>query len=467
MTCFTRGHVRMVLARFERLAARHTALLFGVAILVSLAVTVTLRDSRGFESRGADGRRWDDLAGYVSWMRLVTLGGVQDAYHGTYLDTYSTYGPVILYGYQVVGNAYRLLVDPEYDRARAEESPWPVRAVKAVAWFWHMLTAGAVYFFVRRTAGAGRAAIAAGLLAANPAALFDIARWGQPDGAHSFFVVMAVGLFTLGWPGVSWAMLALAILAKPQGLILLPPLLTATWMYGRHGAVVRGVTIGAACTCIVLLPFIVTGRLGEVLGLPGTIASVLPAVTANAHNLWWLVLAARGIAEPLAVEDSVRLIGPLSYRSVAAVLVGVQFAFASWLLWTGRARLAEAAALATLGWFLCTTQAHENHLFLVLPLLALAWPERPRLLVIFAILSTTILINMLAGTTAAQITGRLANDPDGRIIAAVRIMNAVTNVVCFGVWAIWAARRVSAPHRYISTHTLAPYGFHQARTESP
>jgi hypothetical protein len=431
----------VTLARLERLAARHSVLLFGVAILLSLCVTVMLRDSRGFESRGADGRRWDDLAGYVSWMRLVTLGGVQDAYHGTYLDTYSTYGPVILYGYQVVGNGYRLFVDPAYDQSRAEESPWPVRAVKAVAWFWHIVTAGAVYFLVRLAAGAGRAAIAAGLLAANPAALFDVARWGQPDGAHSFFAVMAVGLFTLGQPVVSWAMLAMAILAKPQGLIILPPLLTATWMYGRHSAVIRGATVAAACTCVVLMPFIVTGRLGEVLGLPGTIASVLPAVTANAHNMWWLVLSARGIAEPLAVEDSLRVIGPLSYRSVAAVLVALQFAFTSWLLWTGRTRLAEAAALATLGWFLFTTQAHENHLFLALPLLALAWPERPRLLVIFGVLSVTILINMAAGATAARITSALANDADGRIIATLRNMNAVINVICFGVWAVWAARR--------------------------
>ena len=91
--------------------------------------------------------------------------------------------------------------------------------------------------------------------------------------------------------------------------------------------------------------------------------------------MWWLVLQARA-QDPLFVYDGLRVLGPLSFRTVAAALVGSTMLLTTWLFWTRRAGLAEAAALGVLSWFTFTTQAHENHLFFALPLLALAWPQR-------------------------------------------------------------------------------------------
>jgi hypothetical protein len=428
-------HIRPRPAPGRWAGPRRADALFAVAVLVALAVSFALRDSRGFPARGPDGRRYDDLAGYVYWTRLVTLGGIQAAYSGSYLETYATYGPVILYTYQAVGNAYRLLVDPSYDRERAEENPWLVRGIKAVALGWHLLTAGAIYLLVRRTAGPTRAACAGALYVASPAALFGIGRWAQPDGAHSLFAVLAVGCLSAGALTWGWVMLTLGALAKPQGAVLLPLVVLASWRAGGARGLASGLGAGAAAAAVVLLPFIVTGRLGEVLTLPGTIASVLPAVTANAHNAWWLVLAHRGVAEPLAVRDTAPVLGPLTYRAVAAVLVAAQFLLGGWLYWTGRARLAEAAALCALGWFVFTTQAHENHLFVALPLLVLAWPERPHLLLVFGVLSLTVLINMVTGPSLAALLSGLARDQEGRLIAGLRVLNAATNVLCLAAWA--------------------------------
>ena len=49
------------------------------------------------------------------WTRLVTLGGIQSAYGGTWPETYAVYPPVTLYPYQAVGNVYRWLQDPDFD----------------------------------------------------------------------------------------------------------------------------------------------------------------------------------------------------------------------------------------------------------------------------------------------------------------------------------------------------------------
>ena len=112
----------------------------------------------------------------------------------------------------------------------------------------------------------------------------------------------------------------------------------------------------------------------------------MPVVAADAHNFWWLVLAAARSGPALRAGRRARL-GPLTYRMVAAALVGAVLLLTYWLYWTRRASLAEAAALGVLGWFTFTTQAHENHLFFALPLLSLAWPTRRSLLVPFGVLS--------------------------------------------------------------------------------
>jgi hypothetical protein len=183
---------------------------------------------------------------------------------------------------------------------------------------------------------------------------------------------------------------------------------------------------------------VLTGHLRELLSLPGTIASVMPVVSADAHNLWWLVLEPRGI-EPLFTTDTARLGGPVSFRLAAGGLVVVQFLFSYWLYWTDRAGLAEAAALGVLGWFVFTTQAHENHLFLALPLLALAWPTRPTLLVVYAALSASVLLNMaLHDQLLLEALGRSLDDG---VVQRLRLLNAAVNVLTFVGWSLAVALR--------------------------
>jgi hypothetical protein len=193
-----------------------------------------------------------------------------------------------------------------------------------------------------------------------------------------------------------------------------------------------------ATAALVVSPFIVTGRLSELLTLPGTIASVMPVVSADAHNFWWLVLERRGL-DPLFVLDTTRLGGPFTYRLVAGALVLAQFGMTYWLYLSGRASLAESAALGALGWFVFTTQAHENHLFFALPLLALAWPARRGLLVPFVLLSCTVLLNMaLHDQLLLERWGFHLQDP---VVDRLRLINAATNVLCFLGWTLWALVR--------------------------
>ncbi len=420
---------------------RATAL-FLAAVVLALTVGHLLRDTPGFVVRNADGTYEGDIVHYVYWTRLVTLGGIQAAYSGTWPETYAVYPPVPLYAYQAVGNLYRLSQDPTFDPDAAQQSLWLREAIKFVALTWHLLAAFAIYVLVWRRFGSSAAALAGAVYVANPALLYDVAHWAQPDGAHSLFSVMAIG-------SLSWGALSLAALAKPQAWVLVPLLAVATVRERGVRALARGALIGLVVAFVIVLPFLVTGRLGELLSLPDHVSSVMPVVSADAHNLWWIVTAMRHV-DPLFTPDSTRLVGPVTYRIAAAALVLAQFVFTYWLYWSRRVILPEAAALGVLGWFVFTTQAHENHLFFALPLLALALPGRPRLLLIYGLLSLSLLLNMALHDQL--LIEALGGDIDDAWLIAARQLNAVLNVLC---WLGWSLARISG--QYVARQEPRPH----------
>jgi Gpi18-like mannosyltransferase len=423
--------------------------LFAGACLLTLVVGHLLRDTPGYMVRNPDGSVSGDITHYVYWTRLVTLEGIQSAYAGTWPETYAVYPPVPLYAYQAVGTVYRWLQDPTFEPLAAQHSLWLREAIKFVALTWHLLTAAAIFLIVGRTSTLQAGAVAGALYVANPAALFDVAHWAQPDGAHSLFSVLAIGLLGLGQLVAPWAAMGAAALTKPQAWAILPLLALAT--VRSHGimGLARGLVAGGAIGLLIVLPFVVSGRIGELLSLPGTVASVMPVVSADAHNFWWLVLEPRG-QDPLFVQDGARALGPLTYRTVAAALVGAIVLLTCWLYWTRRASLAEAAALGVLGWFTFTTQVHENHLFFALPLLSLAWPTRRWLLVPFGAITLTLLGNMwLHDQLLLEALGSGLQDP---LVERLRLLDATVNVLCCIGWAALAALR--APDSSASSATV-------------
>jgi hypothetical protein len=438
--------------------------LFGGAVVLTLLVGHLLRDTAGYMVRNPDGTISGDITHYVYWTRLVTLGGIQVAYDGTWPETYAVYPPINLYAYQAVGNVYRLLQDPTFDPVRAQDSLFLRQGIKFVALTWHLLTGAAIVLIVRRLGAANvLAAAAGGLYLVNPAALYDVAHWAQPDGAHSLFSVLAIGSLSLGGLNLAWAALALAALAKPQAWSIVPLLAIATWRGHGLAGVVRSGGIAALVGLVVILPFLVTGHLGQLLSLPGVVSSVMPVVSADAHNFWWLLTGSRG-EDALFIPDAVRLIGPLTYRLAAGALVGAMLVLSAWVLWTRRASLAEAAALGVLGWFTFTTQAHENHLFFALPLLSLAWPARRSLLVPFGVISVTLLLNMvLHDQFVLEGLGRGLEDP---LLVRLRLANAALNVVCCLGWALAATLR--SPSSEVVSGTVKYWPRHiQVRGKAP
>jgi len=144
------------------------ALVLGTAVL-----SVPLLGTSGYEG---------DIARFKAWSRWAALEGVTTLY--AMPRPYDVdYPPVTLYMYGLAGMAYRLLSDTSFDLQHALESGGLTVAVKAIGFMFHLIGAVLVSRVVSARAGPGAGIAAAAAYAVNPAALYAVAHWGQPDPA--------------------------------------------------------------------------------------------------------------------------------------------------------------------------------------------------------------------------------------------------------------------------------------------
>lgn len=358
--------------------------LVGGCLLLALAVGLGAATGPGYPT---------DSAHYKYWTRLVTVEGIHRAYRGAWPETYAIYPPVHLYYYRLVGEVYRRAVDPAFDLDRARESRLLTFLLKVPAVLAHVAAAGVVYLTARPRFGFGPALAATAAYAFNPGLVFTVSGWGQPDSVHTLFLLAGFGLLGGGRVAPAWVMFALAAMSKPQAWAVLPLGAWASVRWFGLGPTLVGLGAGSAVGLGLVVPFVFGGTVGELLTLPVQTAAVMPVVSANAHNLWWLLTRGQG----LNIPDSAPLVGPVSYRAagLGLALGAVGAALGAVGRRPDRLKLWVLAAFAGFGFFMLAPQVHENHLFFVPALLAPVWPADRPLAAAFGLVSLTYLVNLL------------------------------------------------------------------------
>src|ERR1019366_226497 len=174
-----------------------------IFILVALGLVKTLA-LLAFPGFGVD------VGSYQAWaMQISDLGPAHTYQQGYFLD----YPPGYLYALWIAGSVARA-VGASGDMLRIiVESP------ALIADFFLSIV---VFAYVRRTEYRKVALIAMLMVALNPALLFDTVVWGQSDSVLTLVMWLAVVATLSGEYEISWALAALAVLIKPQGLMLVP-----------------------------------------------------------------------------------------------------------------------------------------------------------------------------------------------------------------------------------------------------
>jgi hypothetical protein len=311
------------------------------------------------------------------------------------------YPPLALDELGVIGRIYMTAT-----RGRFPNDVGLTTAIKgAIALLDAVLTA-LLFLVVRRIAGARAAWWGALAYWVNPAVLMTTTL-GYIDVFLAIPTVGALIAASYGRPWLAGALFTAAAATKPQGLFIAPAAALALW--NAEASLLAAAAASAMAAAILVAPLVAAGTIFYMVRSVAVLAGH-NMLSALAFNLWWIVsylfeaAAARGQGLGAALRAHPDVL-PHAYamehgfpnpRIVAVVLVG---AAVVWALATAiRARdLGLQAALAAFivdAYFTLSVQVHENHFFLVLPLLALAAALRREFAPVLAALSVTFALNL-------------------------------------------------------------------------
>lgn len=219
-----------------------------------------------------------------------------------------------------------------------------------------------------------------GIIALNPALLATGPVWGQVDLFPAFLAMLSLSC-ALRPQKIVWSfpLFILSLLTKFQMIAFLP-VLGALWIR-RAKIAWKGIPMAALWAFVVLLPFIVTGSLSQVMSSAYVkSASMYPYATFNAANLW-MILA--GNIHP----DNVPLFGlsPEGLgRFVTINVIGkvlfVLFSLGIFIRSLGTRNPRKAfrfCALTGLAFFVLLPEMHERYIVCAVPP-ALLWLSRSR-----------------------------------------------------------------------------------------
>ncbi len=283
-----------------------------------------------------------------------------------------------------------------------------------------LLTTSLIYYWSRRWSPPRRAALITALYTFAPPVWINVAWWGQVD---ALLILPLLGLVVLlprargRWSWVCWAV---ALLIKPQAIVLAPLLYAATLRrHGREG-LVEGGAIAVSLIVAGCAPLVMRGQgpglLQAYLGSVGR----FPKLTNGAYNLWYLVTLGDSGA------DIARGLGSVSFRLIGMALMGLVAVVVCLALLRradGPAR-AEAAVVLALGFFLLPTQIHERYLFLSLAFVALCMAHDRRMIVVFMGLAASATLNIVGALKAfaPPIYAVMAGSPAPLVIAAFNLL---------------------------------------------
>ncbi|MEM3087311.1 MAG: glycosyltransferase family 39 protein [Halobacteria archaeon] len=365
-------------------SARRERLLLIVLLSASLALRAALFPLPGYAT---------DLDTFAAWHAEAATN-----LSGFYGAVWSDYPPLNIHMFALIGRAEGAAgllgsVAAPFDFTEALFLKLPQNLVD--------LGVAALLFLWLRPKGSRIALAGAAAYAFNPATMFNLAVWGQWDSLYTLFMAGALVAVLRGRPGTaarwrpgwfeaSGVLLALAVLTKPQGVLVMPVI---AYLLLREGGLRRAVTSGlaaAAAVLAVIAPF--QGASNPVAFIAERYFSgydVYKETSLNAYNLWALA-GMRESDQTVAMGLPLQAWGWLAFLAIAGLLV-----------WKMHTRYAEAADrdllllqvafLTVFAFFMVATRIHERYLFPVFALLALMWP-RGRLL--YAALTGSHLFNL-------------------------------------------------------------------------
>lgn len=342
--------------------------MIALALFVSLIIRLYLS---GFEGHGFD------IDTFKKWSNGVYFTGFSHFYSGVGSD----YPPLYIYILWAIGKINKLYISHSF------ESPFFLIMLKIPAIIADIATAFLIFIIARKYVSFKVAYLAMVSYAFNPAIIYNSAIWGQVDSVYTLFFMIALMFFVSGRPVYSGMSLVLAILTKPQSLVLLP--LFALAMIKKYPPVTVAKVTASSCTAFVVLalPFFIDSSIFDLFKLYFSSYVQYPFNSLNAFNIW----AFTGLFEP----DNTHFL-VMTYRMWGYLMFGSIFIYIAYLTLKKQddASIFLASAILFFAFFMFFTRIHERYFFPMFAPLAVAMIFDRRLYVVYGIATLTFLFNL-------------------------------------------------------------------------
>lgn len=403
-----------------------------------------------------------DVEAYKLWTYAATtdfsaaygIGGTppeRGIVHWQDLSGAITYPPMALIELAAMGHLYHAI------RPAFTDSTLFTVLVKLPGLLSETLFVALLLTWGRRLMGSAAADWSAMAFWLSPGVWFIGPGLGYFDAPAGVPITLALLCATTNRPRLVGLLAAVSILIKPQAVFLVPViavLLLQTRPDRNWRALGLTAVMGTLTTAVIVLPFVIRGAF---LNLMQAMSRLLQhdMLSAQAANLgWigtWILRVLPGIPDlgwHRALTMQIRILSinrivELGYpnpRLVGTMLTTAALIWATWRAWRGvsRAGGAALAAWSAYAYMMLGAQVHENHLYMVLPILAVAAGELPSLRPVFWWVSAILVLNIHLfegfGRGLPSLLDRRWTFVD---------MTVVLSVVNLGVF-VWFTRRVAA-----------------------
>ena len=350
--------------------SRNQYLAIAIVLFISFIIRMFLSQLEGHEF---------DISIFRTWSRGVHITGFSNFYHGVRSD----YPPLYIYILWAVGAFYKSFISLSFDI----HSPVFIIFLKIPAMIADIATALLIFLIVRKYGSFRLAFLSMISYAFNPAIIYNSAIWGQVDSVYTLFFMLALMLFVSDKPMLSGISLAMAILTKPQSLVLVP--LFVLVMIKKYSSFTFAKVMTASCAAfvIVALPFYLDTSILELFKLYTSSYIQYPFNSLNAFNLW----AFTGLFHPDNTQFLV-----MTYRMWGYFLFGLIFTYVAYFTLKNKddKSIYIACAILFFTFFMFFTRVHERYLFPMFAPLAVAMTLDRRFSYVYVLATFTFLFNL-------------------------------------------------------------------------
>lgn len=335
------------------------------------------------------GHSWDNQC-WADWSSHILKHGIGDVY-----SSYTDYPPLIHYFLWAFAN---IVGDEQYLRANFKFFRMFVMLIEFIG----------AFFVVSQSKNYGKALIFMVLIVFNPAIFYDSVVWGQTDGILTVFMLISLLAAANKQVFTSFLFYLLAFNFKLQSGVFLPIVFLINLPEIKNNiklkSIVKGILILIAIEILILMPFIVAGKMHDVIRVFKDSFSKFPIVTMNAFNFW-----THRYGKDINFEkDTIKVLG-ITLKSWGLIMFMVSAFFALWpfflrqlKVWfkkafTPRRELLDeillVASLISLLFFYFPTEMHERYSYPGLFFMA-CYSFRNNTYLIYFLYSLAFFINM-------------------------------------------------------------------------